>query len=628
MYYVKGNLNKIVLLLVTFVLFGVLVGCNNTGPIVEKEVFTVIYDGNGGYLGNKTSTVRKLQVSDGSKIPKYLQDYAQDPYVVSSLGLATRQGYTLLGWYLESNAQFAENPLGTHVFLDTEDGNGTYTIDEEGLYVFGYILDEEGTLVYINVEELSEDDDPETTEYIYFNGGNGFGFYIYDSEDAAHVEVFEADGSYDPSDLTKYGEGYLVFDELTTAEQELFADVPKYTQDFYEYTEADEGLTRYNFDSGYVDYESMMVLNENGDYVYVDGDYVLFDENNTDHSELDRYSIDKRYVFTPSDELPLPSSLTRYNASVTYWDFEANRVTEDITLIAHWERKLTVNYIQKSGQITVITKKLTDDNTTSIDLVAGETIGKLETIPLYPDYTFVGWSTSETEYLPWDFDNDLFPTDGKVLNLYAYMIEGNYTRITTAAGLARVALDPAGNYLLINDIDLEGEVYSNSSPLGFTLKTAVNSEVVPFTGKFVSMGSTISNFVLNVHNTQKAILADAGVVVVSGLFPYVQNATISGVKLENVSAVLTTSGGATGVVCDIGAAALIGTALSGTTTVTDVEVEITITASSDDVIDYPVYVGGIVARGSNFVTVTSSTSTFDYSTITGITTDTLNVSPN
>lgn len=625
MSYIKKKYNKVLLLIILSIFIGVLAGCNGRQVINQDDLYTVIYDGNGGYLGNKTNTVRKLQVQPGSKIPKYLSEYAQDSYVVSSLGLATRQGYNLLGWYLESNAQFAPNPVGEYVYLDINDGNGAYNIDEEGDYVYGYVQDEEGTLVFINVEELSEDDDPETVEYIYYNGSNGYGFYVYDAEDAAHVEVYEADRGYSPSELSAFGSAYLVFSELNSTWQTLFVDVPKYRQDFYEYTEADEGLTRYSFESSYIYFDSMMIQDDLGEYALLGSAYVIYDSENPAHVDLERYSINSRYVFIKTDELETPSDLERFNADILYWDFEADRVQENMTLIAHWERKITVNYIQKSGQITVITKKLSNDNTTSVDLVQGEIIGKLETIPKFTGYTFVGWSKSETEYDPWNFDSDVFPTESRELNLYAYMIEGEFTRISTENGLAKVALDPAGNYLLVADIDLNGQVYSNSSPLGFTVKSNLNAEVIPFTGKFVSMGYKISNFTLSVTNTQKPLLADEGIIVVSGLFPYVQDATISGLVLENVSAILTTNSG-TGIVCDLGAAALIGTALEGNTIISDVEVDISITSTTEDVITYPVYIGGISARGSNYLTVTNSTSSLDYSTIEDITSDVLHVS--
>jgi hypothetical protein len=125
-----------------------LTGCSGstTTNIADTLVHTVIYDGNGGFLGNKTNIVRKLQVADNSKIPKYLSDYAQDPYVVSSLGLATRQGYLLKGWYLEENATYQVSPTGAFIYLDLEEGNGLYSLDPEGDYVFGYVENPLGTL--------------------------------------------------------------------------------------------------------------------------------------------------------------------------------------------------------------------------------------------------------------------------------------------------------------------------------------------------------------------------------------------------------------------------------------------------------------------------------------------------
>ena len=614
---------KQILIIIMLVFTISLAGCSG-GEIVEEDKYIVVYDGNGGYLGNKTYTYRKLEVSENSIIPKYLSEYAKDdPYVVSSLGLATRQGFNLMGWYLEENAQYAPNPTGTFVYLDLEDGNGVYNINDEGDYVYGYILDENGPLIFINVEPIGEND-PETTEYIFYNGGNGLGFYIYNSEDAAHVEVYDADGGYTPSQLTGYV-GYLIFDDLTETEKTLFAEIPRYRQAFYEYTEADEGLLRYNLESGYVNYESLYELSLEGDYVNNQGVYELYDSENPDHADLDRYKIAQRYVFTPTTEVDVPAKLARYNAEITYWDFESDRVNEDMTLLAHWERKLTVNYIQMSGQITSVTTKQNETNTGQVNLVAGEVIGKLETVPTYPEYTFVGWSTSETEYLPWDFETDVFPLGITELNLYAYMIEGTYTRITSASGLAKVVNNPSGNYLLVNDIDLNGASYNNSTPLGFQIKTAADAAIVPFTGEFITMGNTISNFTINVSNLRKLIDADAGVVIIGALFPHVQNAKISGVRLENVSAVLSTTSTATGIVSDIGAAGLIGIALDGETTVDNVYVDLTITQSSASTTTYPVYVGDIVAYGAEYVTITNSTADFDYSAIIGITTNTLYV---
>jgi hypothetical protein len=623
--YFKKNLSKVILVFVLSLFITVLAGCN--GDVVEEEEkYTVIYDGNGGFLGNKSSTVRKLQVSKNSKIPKYLQEYTQDPYVVSSLGLATRQGYLLKGWYQEEDATFAENVNGEYVYLDLELGNGAYVLDEEGDYVFGYVPDEEGDLIFVSVEELPEDAVSSETEYIYFEGGNGYGFYLYDSEDAEHVAVYEdpLQGFYLHSTLTAYNT-YLIFDELTDQQKTLFADLQKYSQEFYEYTEEDAGLNRYSLESNYVYYDNLFELSASGDYVYFEGDYVLYDSDNSEHDDLDRYHLDNRYVFTPSTEVPTPSDLTKYSAEITYWDFENHRITEDVTLIADWVKKLTVYYdFVQSDQIAEITTKPTPDNTSSTNLVAGETIGRYETIPNIAGYTFVGWSKSETEYDPWDFKTDVFPEGVSELYLYAYMIEGTYTRITSRSGLSAVANNPEGNYVLVNDIDLGGLVYENSSPLGFRVSSNVGAEPKVFTGEFLSFGNKITNFTLSVKNSQKALTANAGIVVVSALFPYVQDATISGVIVEDMTVLINTKPTtATDVICDIGAAGIVGTALSGATgtIISNVDVDIVFTQATADTVDCPVYVGDVAAIGTEYITITNSTATIDYSAITGITVD-------
>lgn len=619
----KSLRNKI-LLLILVVFSIVLTGCSNSGHIDLSNTYTVIYDGNGGYLGNKTNTYRKLQVAENSKIPKYLQIYSQDQYVVSSLGLATRIGYTLQGWYLAENAEYGVNPTGAYVYLDMADGNGVYNMDSEGDYVFGYVESETGSLIYIYVEPLPEDSSLDTP-YIYYNGNNGYGFYIYNSEDPDQVAIYEANPHYIRAELGAYTTGsYLLYDDLSSDEKLFFANIKRYEQAFYPYTEADLGLQRYSLESDYIYFDTMMVADAKGYFAYDGTSYVVYDSENPDHADLDRFSINQRYVFTPSEAVPTPSELTRYNASITYWDFENQRVTHDITLIAHWTKKITVEYVQKSGQVTLITTKMNENNTAAIDLVAGETIGIPATVPTYSGYTFVGWSTSETEYLPWDFVNDVFPLNTDKLTLYGYMIEGEYTRITSATGLANIVNNPSGNYLLVTDLDLGGATFSNKTPTGFELKTAVTTVNTPFTGKFVSMGYSISNFTLSASNSQKAINEDAGVVIILALFPYVQNATIDGVIIKNASAVIVTTPVSTGIICDLGVSGIVGTVLEGTTVISNCSVEMEFSASDPlRTVTHNVYVADIVARGKEYATLTGCEATIDYSSITAITSATL-----
>ena len=97
-----------------------LTSCGKSIDIDTSGMLLVIYDGNGGYLGNKTATARKLYTHPGSKIPDYPMDYATSQYTVPSLGLAMRDGYQLLGWY--ANAEYTLNPEGDYLFLKQADG--------------------------------------------------------------------------------------------------------------------------------------------------------------------------------------------------------------------------------------------------------------------------------------------------------------------------------------------------------------------------------------------------------------------------------------------------------------------------------------------------------------------------
>ena len=108
------------------------------------------------------------------------------------------------------------------------------------------------------------------------------------------------------------------------------------------------------------------------------------------------------------------------------------------------------------------------------------------------------------------------------------------------------------------------------------------------------------------------------------MFPYAQDATITGVVVEDMTIVLNTKPSyPTDVVCDLGAAGIVGTVLSGSTgtIISDVDVDIVFTQATADTVDCPVYVGDIAAVGTEYVTITNSTATIDYSAITGITVD-------
>lgn len=615
--------NKIVvkcsLILVVFVLVFLFTGCKSDSESRDySDMYLVVYDGNGGYLGSKTHTTRKLRVSPNSKIPKYTSDYTPDQYIVSSLGKAIRDGYSLKGWYLEENATYQEDENGNYIHLSLEENNGIYKPNDEGEYVLTYVLNSQGKYIFIYFEEAPAGVDQDELEYIYYQGDEGYGYYIYDPDNAEHASVYEQSGSFNYNTASKYGNIYYNYYDLTDEEKEFFSEASRFNAEFRSYTKEDEGLQRYSFESGYAEIDSIMELADNGEYVLIDDDYVLYDANNPNHQGLDRYSIKENYVFTRTATITSPSQLKRYEATFIYWDFEKDRVTKDIILKAHWVKKKTVIFREMTGQETKITTKMNENNSGEVDLVPGEPIGKFNRVPQYTGYTFVGWSKSETEYIPWDFEKDVFPLDSDNLILYAYMIEGTYERITTASELAKVANNPAGNYILCNDIDLDGAIYINKSPLGFTLSKKPDVQPTVFTGKFISFGYKISNFTLKVENSSKLI--EDKTAVVSGLFPYVQNATIEGIRVEDVTVQIETVAPRANVIFDLGSGGLVGTALEGNTLIKDCYVDVTFVATSADQLDCDVYVGDVVVRGKEFVTVENTTSDIDYSAIMNITT--------
>lgn len=82
------------------------------------------------------------------------------------------------------------------------------------------------------------------------------------------------------------------------------------------------------------------------------------------------------------------------------------------------------------------------------------------------------------------------------------------TQITDEAGLRAMANDPAGEYVLANDIKLTGEW------------TPIGTQNAPFTGKFNGNGHTITGLVINDDKADYA-----------GLFGYAQGATLSNVRI-------------------------------------------------------------------------------------------------
>ena len=525
-----------------------LTGCKSKMDIDTSGMYLVVYDGNGGYLGNKTSMMRKLYCQPGSKIPDYPVDYTLNQYTVSSLGLAMRNGYQLLGWY--SNADYSENDNGDYILLSLDDGNGVYTANINGEYVHKYIASEDGEFIYVFVEEPdteNEGDEPVVNEntYVFINSTPDeestplsveSGFYICNGDEdinsiddddlrAAYKNAYETK-TYTISQLNPIS-GWQIFDDLPEDFKELLTGIDKYSFSFGKAEDEDADLDHYELVSDYASVYNIFVENSNGLFVQSGKNFVKYDENNPDHAKLTRFSVNDNYVFTGDGT----TSMKRFDAAMKYWDFANDRVTEDVctwdgekyvlTLYAHWVKKNTVfyHYNNGTGQIDESTRKLLADNITYQDIVPGDTIGRKEIIPTYPEHTFLGWSTSETEYKPWNFATDLFPENSTELHLYAYFIDGIYTRVDSSSKLAKIGEDPAGKYLLTADIDFDGA--KTNDPLG------LNGQV--FTGELISTGFCIKNFTMILEG--KKTQSENDLVGVS-LIPEANGAKIDGIKVE------------------------------------------------------------------------------------------------
>ena len=391
---------SVVLMLIIGSLVPILSGCASTIEIDTSGMYLVVYDGNGGFLGNKSSTVRKLFCQPGSKIPDYPVEYSDNQYTVSSLGRAMREGYNLMGWYTADAATYKESENGEYVYLSADDGNGIFEISPSGEYVRKYEKADNGDYIFVHIEEsvsADENAEAEPDKYVFIdsvvepedeaepvddgetepaddgevpadteNGEetpdaeeaedaeNGdseekadenvivlsveSGFYICNGDETineiddenlreAYRKAYETK-TYTLSQIEGIA-GWQKYDELPAAFAEVFAKLDRYDYAFAKATEEDEGLDRYAIESGYASLNSIFIEDAKGEYIFVSPNYVKYDENDEIHSTSQRYTMSDRYVFTPEGELENPSMLTRYDATMDYWDFANDTVTED-----------------------------------------------------------------------------------------------------------------------------------------------------------------------------------------------------------------------------------------------------------------------------------------------------------
>ena len=602
----KFSLRKVYIVVLIFTIL-LLVGCKRDEITIDsltESMVLVTYDGNGGYLGNKSSTSRKLYAAIGSIIPNYLTDYTGSQYTTNGLGLAMKDGYQLLGWYIDDDEHVTykadQTNRGEYVYLTGE--NGIYKVSSNGTYVNRFEIVENGAFVLLSVEQPADGSDANVRQYVYVDGE----FKLFDNENANHIESGQKNGIFNGSSLNP--SGYIKYasisDEklLNLIDNDINPDsgqkeFKKYDSVFKEFDPQidDTDAVRYEFTSGYAKIEVMMEEDPRGKYVLVGDEYVLFDSTNPIHADLKKYMIGAGYVF--KDETKSPSELDRFDVEIKYWTFEKDRITQEmfdkggIVLKADWHKKLTVHFVyedfdgvydknvtsiiidyakdeqgneRRFNTLVTLTTKMNETQTASVTLREGDTLTKPGRVAVYPGYTFVGWSKSPDEYIPWDFDNDTIPEGTSELYIYAYMYIGTYTLIKTADDLSKVATNPSGNYLVMNDIDLGGVTYSGTTPFGFKTTNSAKNKSDVFTGiiKSFSGNVTISNFKISAKNAMGQTLATNQKEFVTGLIPFTFGATISGLTINNCEIVIDASATASQVAGDICVSAIVGRALS------------------------------------------------------------------
>lgn len=447
----------------------VLSSCGSNNEVDTSGMFLVTYVGNGGFFeGNRTG--RELYYTAGDLINAPTVSVTGSEISSSTLGKITRRGYTFNGWYTAETAAYIPDTSGEYIKID-----GIYRRNDQG----GFVL-------------------------------------VYD-EDANGAYCLKITETTDANGETIRTEEYVLFDPNDTS----LSDFVRYEQRYVAYdSDLHEGLLRYELLTGdvYCLIDEIFTLRFDGEYVKNQDDTFSYVGKNSDSTV--KYGFLPEYIISDTDV----TASQRYNAEFSYnesdkWDFSSDRMPErNVTLYANWTPALTVTYVywdnssfsvfsnQKGSLITKPTGTAKDGN------------GR----------TFVGWSKSRDEYLPWDFNTDIYPSDleTNVLTLYAYYKDGDYIRIANAADLKTVANKPDGKYLLCDNISLEG---STGNPFGFS-KDAV------FTGSFDGNGFTISDIKISGVNK----LIDPASIA---LFNYVKDAYIHDLTVETTITVSSNSTG-------------------------------------------------------------------------------------
>lgn len=160
------------------------------------------------------------------------------------------------------------------------------------------------------------------------------------------------------------------------------------------------------------------------------------------------------------------------------WDFDKDRVTEDLTLYCRWAKNYSVlikygDAFSKTNEVSV------SDDDPSVSRFAS---------PKWDGHTLIGYYYDEALTQPVTFPyihahNDETPAE----TVYAKFIEGNYRVVTKASDLKTISA--GANYYLMNDIDMS-EIDRVSFP-------------DTYSGKFIGNGHKILNMTVE-KNQSKA----------------------------------------------------------------------------------------------------------------------------
>lgn len=309
--------------------------------------------------------------------------------------------------------------------------------------------------------------------------------------------------------------------------------------------------------------------------------YVEYDNANPEHENVQRYSRSQAYVLY-EEENPSHAGLRRFEAKFEFagkWDFPSTKTTnKNITLYARWIKRYKVIFDQQNGSTS---EWSFTNGVNQSTVLPGELIMEYPVVPTKNDQTFLYWALDKEGTLPWDFQKDVFPEDENIveLRLYAYYMEGSFIRITNANELKQVANRPTANYILMNDIDLEGKVFAyTSSILGFT--ATPNSAA--YSGTFLGNGHVVKNFTLTANNNTSQEYS-------FGFFNKLNGATIKDLMLDYTIVISDASVGALNLGCIAGS-------ISGNVTISNCHVKMSMTGlATTSGISYGPYFGKIAS---------------------------------